>query len=159
MRPQLAIFFLILATFGATPVVAETWAAYRDDTEKCRLVYPSSVFTISWIDEENFRRFSGPNEDTYFRILGLTNEDQLTPTDIKAEYIKKKGTKDLVYERTNMDFLVLSGFHGQNIFYTKIALSSDNDTICVLHFSYPRKAKRAFDSIVTRMSRSFAATN
>ena len=81
----------------------------------------------------------------------------MTPTEIKAEYIKKKGTKDLVYDRSKKDFLVLSGFNGEMIFYTKIALSSDNETICVMHISYPRKLKRAFDAIVTRMSRSFIA--
>ena len=157
MKPRLAVLLLISVAFGTTPGFAETWAKFRDDTEKCRLVYPSSVFTTSSTDEENYQRFSGPEGDTYFRILALENEDHLTPAEIKAEYIKKKGTKDLVYDRSKKDFLVLSGFQGRLIFYTKIALSSDNETICVLHISYPRKAKRAFDAIVTRMSRSFSA--
>jgi len=135
VKPRLVVLFLVSVAFGTTPVFAETWANYRDDTEKCRLVYPSSVFTISWTDEENYRRFSGPDEDIYFRILALTNEDHLTPAEIKAEYIKKKGTKDLVYDRSEKDFLVLSGFNGPMIFYTKIALSSDKETICVMHIS------------------------
>jgi hypothetical protein len=138
---------------------AESWAVYRDDTQKCRLKYASSMFAQGEIDSENFQRFSGPNKDTYFRVLGLPNEEQLTPGEIRAEYIKKKGTTDLVYERTKRDFLVLSGYRGTNIFYTKIALSPDTQNICVLHLSYPRKAKRAFDEIVTRMSLSFAAEN
>ena len=138
---------------------AESWADYKDGTQKCKLKYASSIFARGAIDSENFQRFSGPNKDTYFRVLGHPNEEQLTPGEIRAEYIKKKGTTDLVYERTTRDFLVLSGYRGKNIFYTKIALSPDNETICVLHLSYPRRAKRAFDAIVTRMSQSFAAEN
>lgn len=153
------VLLLIFAASVPTLVQAESWAVYRDDTQKCRLMYANNVFAPGGIDAENFQRFSGLNKDTYFRTIGLPNEEQLTPSEIRAEYIKKRGTTDLVYERTKRDFLVLSGFRGQNIFYTKIALSPDNRTICVLHISYPRKAKRAFDAIVTRMSRSFAAEN
>jgi hypothetical protein len=151
------ILLLVLAAVAPIPAHAESWANYKED--KCRLKYPVSLFDPGGIDAENFQRFSGPNKDTYFRTIGLPNEEQLTPGEIRAEYIKEKGTTDLVYERTKRDFLVLSGYRGQNIFYTKIALSPDNETICVLHISYPRKAKRAFDAIVTRMSRSFTAEN
>ena len=103
--------------------------------------------------------YSGPNKDTHFSVTALPNDENLTPKEIRKEYLVSRGTKDLVYQRTKSEFLVLSGFRGRNIFYTKIALSPDNETICVLHISYPRKAKRAFDSRVTRMSRSFAAQN
>ena len=159
MKYAVSVILLIFAAVAPNLAHAESWAVYRDDTQKCRLMYASNVFARGGIDAENFQRFSGPNRDTYFRTMGLPNEEQLTPSEIRAEYIKKKGTTDLVYERTKRDFLVLSGYRGQNIFYTKIALSPDNETVCVLHISYPRKAKRAFDEIVTRMSRSFAAEN
>jgi hypothetical protein len=150
---------LILAFLLPSAVQAEGWASYRDDTHKCSLMYESSVFARGEKDAEDFQRFYGPNEDTFFRVIGLPNEEQLTPVEIRAEYLKKRKTTDLVYERTKTDFLVLSGFRGRNIFYTKIALSPDNKTICVLHISYPRKAKLAFDKVVTRMSRSFTARN
>lgn len=159
MKYSVPVLFLIFAAYAPRLAHAESWAVYKDDTQKCRLIYASNVFARGGIDAENYQRFSGPNKETYFRIIGLPNEEQLTPREIRAQYIKKKGTTDLVYERTKRDFLVLSGYRGQNIFYTKIALSPDNETICVLHISYPRKAKRAFDAIVTRMSRSFAAEN
>jgi serine/threonine-protein kinase len=151
------ILLLILAAVAPTLAHAESWAKYQED--KCRLKYPISLFNQGGIDAENFQLFSGPDKDTYFRTIGLRNEEQLTPGEIRAEYIKEKGTTDLVYERTKRNFLVLSGYRGQNIFYTKIALSPDNQTICVLHISYPREAKRSFDAIVTRMSRSFTAEN
>jgi len=148
-----------LAALLASPVQAESWAIYKTDTHKCSLEYANSIFTRGEIDAENFQRFSGPNKDTYFRVTGLANEEHLTPREIRSEYKNSKGKNDLVYERTKSDFLVLSGFRGEQIFYTRIAVSPNNETICVLHIVYPRTAKRAFDPIVTRMSRSFTASN
>ena len=110
-------------------------------------------------DEEDFQRFSGPNKDIYFRVAGLPNDELLSPKQIRTEYIKKRGKAEIVYERTKKDFLVLSGIRDRKIFYSKIAVSPNTKNICVLHIVYPQKAKRDFDAIVTRMSRSFAATD
>jgi len=155
--------YLIIWTglFFAMPVpgYAATWAVYQDDKEKCRLDYASSVFTLGEKDEEDFQRFSGPNKDIYFRVAGLPNDEGLSPKEIRAEYVKNRGKSEIVYERTKTDFLVLSGIRDQKIFYSKIAVSPNTKNICVLHIVYPQKAKRAFDPIVTRMSRSFKATD
>ena len=141
------------------PGHAATWAVYQDDTEKCHLDYASSVFALGKKDEEDFQRFSGPNKDIYFRVAGLPNDEGLSPKEIRAEYVKNRGKSEIVYERTRTDFLVLSGIRDQKIFYSKIAVSPNTKNICVLHIVYPQNAKRAFDAIVTRMSRSLKATD
>jgi hypothetical protein len=138
---------------------AATWAVYQDESEKCRLSYATSVFTPGEIDAEDFRRFSGPSKNIYFRVAGLLNDEDLSPRKIKAEYIKNRGKSKLVYEHTNTNFLVLSGIRDRKIFYSKIVMSPNTQNICVLHIVYPQKAKREFDAIVTRMSRSFKATD
>jgi hypothetical protein len=143
----------------STPGQSATWRVYQDETEKCRLDYPSSVFKVGKKDQEDFQRFSGPNKDIYFRIAGLPNDELLSPKQIRMEYIKERGEAEIVYERTKKDFLVLSGVRDRKIFYSKIAVSPNTKNICVLHIVYPQKVKRAFDGIVTRMSRSFVATD
>lgn len=158
MNYTVPLLLLIFAGIFPSAAQAKSWAVYNN-TQKCSLMYESSVFSHNEIDAEDFQRFYGPNDDTFFRVIGVPNEEHLTPSQIRAEYIKKRTATDLVYERTDRDFLVLSGYRDNNIFYTKIVLSPNNKTICVLHISYPRKAKRAFDKIVTRMSRSFTAEN
>jgi hypothetical protein len=142
-----------------TPSKAATWAVYHDETEKCSLVYASSVFTLSKKDAEDFRRFSGPNKEIYFRVAGLPNDQRLNPKQIRAEYIQKRGKAEIIYERTKTGFLVLSGIRDQKIFYSKVAVSPNARNICVLHIVYPVKSKRAFDKIVPRMSRSFTAAD
>lgn len=157
MKPVFPALLLILGVSAPTAALAETWAVYEDDVHGCRLEYASGIFAEGTVDEEDFQRFAGPDEPTYFRVKGLANEKNWSAEQIRAEYLKERGSEDVVYERTKRDFLVLSGIRGKTIYYTKVALSPGNETICVLHISYPRKEKRAFDAIVTRMSRSFAA--
>lgn len=158
---KLAVLALLLAwsPFASTAAYAQNWTRYQSHVDRCRLDYPSDVFHLGAMDAENVQWFSGADKNTFFRVNSLSNEDRLTPRQIRAEYLRDKRKNDLVYERTKSDFLVMSGFRGSNIFYTKVSLSPDNETICVLHISYPRKAKRAFDAVVTRMSRSFTAGN
>jgi hypothetical protein len=159
MKPAIPALLLALGTFASPAAHAESWERYESEVHHCSLDYASNLFALGELDSEDYLRFSGPDKDTYFRVTGISNEEKLTPAEIRAEYVKEKGKADLVYERTKTDFLVLSGYRGNNIFYTKIALSPNNENICVLHISYPRKAKRAFDAVVTRTSRSFAAGN
>lgn len=158
MKHAVSAVLLFFGVLMPSPALAERWAEYEDETHGCRLDYVSDLFSEDALDKDDFQRFSGPNKNTYFRVKGLANEENWTPAQIRAEYIRERGS-DVVYERTKSDFLVLSGIRGDNIYYTKVALSSDNGTICVLDISYPRKKKRAFDAIVTRMSRSFTAEN
>ena len=143
----------------STPGQAATWSVYKDETEKCRLDYATSVFRPGKKDSEDFRRFSGPDKNIYFRVAGFPNDENLSPKEIRAEYLKNRGKSHLVYERTKRDFLVLSGIRDGKIFYSKIAVSPNTKNICVLHIVYPQKDKQAFDSIVTRMSRSFKASD
>jgi hypothetical protein len=157
-RVQVFIVLSAILTLPA-PGLAATWAVYEDETEKCRLDYPSSVFSLGKKDKEDFQRFSGPGKDVYFRVAGLPNDERLSPKQIRAEYIRNRDKGEIVYERTKSDFLVLSGIRDQKIFYSKVAVSPNIQNICVLHIVYPQKAKRAFDAIVTRMSRSFIAAD
>lgn len=154
------LLFIVLAVVAMpTSGLAATWAVYQDDSEKCRLSYASSVFTPGEIDAEDFQRFSGPNKDIYFRVAGLSNDEGLSPREIKAEYLKNRGKSTIVYEHTNTHFIVLSGIRDRKIFYSKIVVSPNSKNICVLHIVYPQQAKQEFDAIVTRMSRSFKATD
>jgi hypothetical protein len=157
MKYSILAVIIMFAASATSVAHSESRVIIRDDGHECRLDYDKNMFTRGSLDSDNYRRFAGPNQDIYFRVAALPNDENLTPNKIRREYLKKRGTKDLVYERTKGEFLVLSGFRGQNIFYTKISVSKDNKTICVLDISYPREAKRAFDAIVTGMSRSFSA--
>ncbi len=142
--------------FTTGAAYAETWQTYQDDSRLCRVEYPSSLFQRGSVDEDDFLRFSSRSGDASFRIATRPNEGDWTPEDIKAEFVKKTNSI-LVYDRENDNFLVLSGFRGDSIFYSKISLSEDRKQLCILHISYPSSEKQVFNDIVPRMSRSFRA--
>jgi hypothetical protein len=156
MRYAIPTLLFALAAFAPASSRSESWAVYHDSIHDCRLEYSSALFTRDPFDStKESQRFSGPNTQTFFRISGMDNKEHLTPNDLKTKYLEADAPGDIVYERTKPEFLVLSGYRGDSIFYIKAAVSPDNRTICVLEIFYPRNAKRAFDNVVTRMSRSF----
>ena len=147
-------------TFTPASSRSDAWAAYHDSVYDCQLQYPASLFTPEPLDmAEKAQRFSGPDSQTYFRVMGADNKENLTPAGVKAKYLRADVPGDILYERTKGRFLVLSGYRGDSIFYTKVAMSANQRTICILEITYPRKAKRAFDNVVTRMSRSFVVSD
>src|SRR5438552_5386079 len=100
---------------------SQSWGVYRDSVYDCRLEYPSSLFTREPLDvTQKFERFSSPDARTYFRVMGVDNNDDLTPAAVKAKYLSSDVPGEIVYERTKSDFLVLSGYRGGSIYYTKV---------------------------------------
>jgi hypothetical protein len=160
VRRILAGLGVVALAYSPSSARSESWAVYHDSIYDCRLEYPSFLFTQEPLDlTQEAQRFSGPNTQTYFRVMGVNNKDGLTPEGVKAKYRRSDVPGEIVYERTTSDFLVLSGYRGDSIFYTKVSLSADERNICILEITYPRGEKRTFDDVVTRMSRSFVAGN
>lgn len=131
------------------------WGVYRDEVHGCRLEYPLALFTRDPEEPEEPQRFSSEDDSTYFRVMGAENSAKWTTRDIKEKYLRADMPGDVTYERTKRDFLVLSGYRDELIFYTKVAVSDDRHTACILDITYPRSRKKEFDGIVTRMSHSF----
>jgi hypothetical protein len=139
------------------PSVAQDldWNVYWDEEHGCRLDYPQALFVMDPEQPGEPQRFSGSEESIYFRVMGAKNTSKWTPEEIKDKYLRANMPGDITYQRTREEFLVLSGYRDDSIFYTKVAVSDDQRIACILDITYPRSAKEDFDSIVTRMSRSF----
>lgn len=156
MKRLIPAVILACGMFFPVAAKAESEVVFRQEGHACRLDYDRDLFERGELDGENYLRYAGPR-DSYFKVTAMANDENLTPAQIREQYLKEFGRKDLVYERTRGGFLVLSGYRGNSIYYTKIVMSPDNGTVCVLHIYYPREMKRAFDKRITRMSHSFAA--
>ena len=156
MRNAVLAFLAVPLFLTANGAYAETWQVYQEPSHQCHLEYPSSIFMRGTIDDHNFQTFANVVGDISIRIASRANDGNWTPAEIKAEFIKEKGDT-LVYDRLKDDYLVLSGYQGDNIFYSKIALSEDRKNLCIMHLSYPTADKLELDAMVTRMSKSFRA--
>ena len=131
------------------------WGIYKDAEHGCRLDYPRALFSSDPEVEGEPRRFSSDNESIYFRVMGAENDARWTPADIRQKYLRADMPGDVTYQHTKNEFLVLSGYRDESIFYTKVTVSDDHHIACILDITYPRSRKKEFDPIVTRMSRSF----
>jgi len=159
---RIALRFLCALAFAGTPSVSSRvsaqdldWGTYKDEVHGCRLEYPLALFTRDPEEPGEPQRFSGQDDLTYFRVMGAENSAKWTTKDIKEKYLRADMPGDVIYERTKREFLVLSGYRDDLIFYTKVAVSDDQHTACILDITYPRSRKKEFDDIVTRMSYSF----
>jgi hypothetical protein len=154
MRLVLAAVIVAMFLGGRSLAADVRWQSYEDARFGCRLEYPSGLFSPQAVPPGKPRLFSGDGGKVFFRIQGVENADRWTPQTIREKYVSANIPGDLTYDRTRSDFVVLSGHRGTNIFYTKVAVSPDRLSACILEITYPKARKAAFDRIVTRMSRS-----
>lgn len=131
------------------------WTVYSDDNHGCLVDFPSDLFSAQPFDPGNPQRFSGPNQNMYFQVLGVENNPDWTPSDIRRKYLNSNLPGMVVHQRTNDRSVILSGYRGENSFYTKVAVSEDLRTVCILDINYPLLHKKDFNDIVTRMASSF----
>jgi hypothetical protein len=160
MRPNIRAIVILTTLLETEGFAADLrWKIYKDADFSCVLDYPAGLFGPQAVPPGKPRLFSSRDGDVYFRIQGMENPDRWSPQTIREKYVTANVPGDLIYDRTRSDFVVLSGHRGGNIFYTKVAVSSDRSSACILEITYPRAEKQAFDRIVTRMSRSLRSLN
>jgi hypothetical protein len=154
MRPKILAIAIVSSFMGSEALADLRWTNYKDADFSCVLDYPAGLFSPKAVPPGKPRLFSSPDGEVYFRVQGLENPNRWSPQLIRDKYVSANIPGDLTYNRTRTDFVVLSGHRGANIFYTKVAVSSDRRSACIVEITYPRAQKKAFDRIVTRMSRS-----
>jgi hypothetical protein len=160
MRPNMLAIVIVTSFLGTESLAADSrWTTYEDADFSCVLDYPAGLFRPEALSPDEPRRFSSPDADVYFRIQGVENANGWSPQAIREKYLSAGMPGDVTYDRTRSDFVVLSGYRGANIFYAKVAVSSDRSSACIFEITYPRVQKEAFDRIVTRMSRSLRSVN
>ncbi|HKQ95581.1 MAG TPA: hypothetical protein VJS40_08245 [Aestuariivirgaceae bacterium] len=160
MRSTMLVAALVMGFLTTESLAADLhWRIYEDTDFGCVLDYPAALFRPGPSNPDEPRRFSSKSADVYFRIQGVENANGWTPQAIREQYLSADMPGDVTYDRTRSDFVVLSGYRGESIFYTKVAVSTDRSSACVFEITYPREQKKAFDRIVTRMSRSLRSLN
>ena len=100
------------------------------------------------------RRFTSADGRSTFIIYSRANDTRDTP----ASYLRKNlkvSRSTLDYERIAPSFFAISSVRQGSIFYSRCNFSSDaGGAIHCFDMVYPQEAKRAFDYVVTRISRS-----
>jgi hypothetical protein len=138
------------------PAAAQEWTTFVEPQLGTRLELPREVFTvhegpsIKGIGEE-FIRSDGLAAVTVYSQRNLRRETPVTY--LKRNYRTRGRTMD--YVRVTRSFFAVSAVQEGTIYYSRCNFSrGSGGTIHCFDMKYPAREKRAWDDIVTRISRS-----
>jgi hypothetical protein len=135
---------------------AGDWTTFYVPDFGTQIEYPAGIFAKEEGNSEKGigRRFSSTDGRSLFTIYSRANEAGETP----AAYLRNNlrvSRAALGYERVTRSFFAISSVRQGMIFYSRCNFSADaGGAIHCFDLVYPQQAKRAFDYVVTRISRS-----
>jgi hypothetical protein len=133
----------------------QNWAKWRDAVAGTAVDYPTDLFAPAADSGAGGVTFSASSIDAMMEIQTLSNADGLDASSLRR-VVLQPGER-VTYSSPIPSGLVVSGVHGDSIFYRKALLSADGSTITLLDLSYPAELKLSFDDIVSRISRTLTA--
>ena len=101
------------------------------------------------------RRYVSPSGAAWLAIYSRAADSEPLAQHLKS--IAFVEGEDITFLQRERDWLVVSGFKADRIFYRKVVLGCDGRMWRHIAFEYPADAKRAFDSLVTRVSRGLTS--
>jgi hypothetical protein len=155
MRTAVILAGALLAGFGL-PALSQEWTTLVEPQFGTRLQLPSEVFSVH---EGPAYKGTGEQYTTNdgraaLAVYSQRNSRHETPRIyLKRNNRAPRGTVD--YVRVTRSFFAISALHEGVIYYSRCNFSRrSEDTIHCFDLKYPASEKRAWDDIVTRISRS-----
>ena len=138
------------------------WQTYANDRFGTVIDYPADLFSpLPPPTNNDGRRFTTSDDRAGFYVFGQFNAlgdslQALYSADLAASVDEQVTYKKLQSGAQGGGWFVVSGYRGADIFYRKTLLTAD-DVLHRFEVRYRRDLKQAFDPIVARMTKSFAA--
>jgi hypothetical protein len=131
------------------------WTTFSIPQFGTRVDYPATVFSISDGESENGigQRFRTSDGRASFSIYSTANDAGETPDTYLRNNLRRPRSA-LQYERVTSFFFAISEETEDTIYYSRCNFSNNNRTMHCFDLIYPFREKRAWDPIVTRISRS-----
>jgi hypothetical protein len=105
-------------------------------------------------DANHERRFVSPSGDAWLSLYARPPEESI---EAHLERARHHDHERITYERRGANWIVVSGYKGDRIFYRKAMLACSGQSWHHLAFEYPAEQKEAFDEFVTRASYALSA--
>jgi hypothetical protein len=161
LAPVIGIMVLVAATIlrpslGHAVEAEPGWRDYAGPSSGTRVEYPANMFSV---DEGPFRFGSGEGFGTadgraHLAVFSMKAEKSGSPAAFVARNLQVPRAA-LHYQRIAPTFFAISGIHAADIYYVRCNSSaSDRSTLHCIYLIYPTAEKRAWDPIVTRISRT-----
>jgi hypothetical protein len=158
-----AAWLAVAAMAGSSPALAQeidaalpgdgTWETYISDREGVRLDYPPGIFIeAAPVESSAGRTFL--SRDATLQVFAFENIYSATPASLKAALEASEGYGTVTYSPAGRNWLVMSGFRGDKIFYEKYFLG---DSISAFGIVFPADRKPYYAPIIERIEDSFRA--
>ncbi len=137
------------------------YSHYVNPRFKYAIDYPSFLVAQAEPDNADGRTFQ--YQDMELKIYGtslystVSGEAWTIPT-LMADALrnKKEDGETVTYKKSSADWLVLSGYRGDQIFYLKAMIQGES--VKCFEFRYPASSKKYFDPVISRLVGSFKNT-
>jgi hypothetical protein len=143
------------SVLGTGPCLAQAqaWAIYTDD-RGTRIEYPSHIFSVPRGGSGPGRVLETPDGRARLHMYSMPNARALSPsTFMQMEFPADRSR--LTYDRVARNFFAISSRRGNMIIYLRCNFSTNAaGSLHCVDLRYPSAEKRAWDAVVTRVSRS-----
>jgi hypothetical protein len=160
---KLVIMVGVLALLSLQPVQAQRgnlrsveWETFVEASLGTRVEYPADVFSVSEGPSERGigEQFRTADGRAQLLIYSLPNDRRETPASFLRNHLKA-AQAELVYRRVTASFFAISAINEGMIYYSRCNFSSNaGGAAHCIDLRYPAEEKRAWDGVVTRISRS-----
>ena len=156
-RRTLCLCLVASSSLIALPAAAKSWRTYRNERFGTKIEYPDRFRSGRPPDNGGGLAFTS-QDGAKFSIWGSLN---VLEHDLKGleEFLDedRPSSERVTYRARGENWIVLSGTRGNTVFYERHLLSHSGSIVNGFEIVYPARLEKAYDAIVTRMSRSFAA--
>jgi len=130
------------------------WTTFSVSQFGTRVAYPATIFSIvEGTSEKGIgQRFRTIDGRAVLSIYSTANDADETPLTYLRNNLRRPRSA-LQYQRVTPSFFAISEETNDQIYYSRCNFSN-NGAIHCFDLVYPRREKRAWDGIVTRISRS-----
>lgn len=149
-----ALLVLVLLIGPAGGSLAQMDRHYQNGTFGFTLSLSRGLADYQSVTSPEGITFTSPDGMAVVNVFGEWNEAGQPLHAIVARYKSELPGADFTYEWHGRDAVVLSGYQGGDIFYTRIAMSPDHGRVAVLNMIYAPEVKDQLDPVVERLSTS-----
>jgi hypothetical protein len=140
---------------------AAGWSRFDAPALGMSVDYPADLFSVreGAPEQGGGQRFRTADGRARLSVYVLANEDRATPAMYLKEHLRiRRGA--LSYRRVSRRFFAISGVHDGRIYYSRCNFDRGrNSRMHCIYIVYPQREARAWDYIVTRISRSLRASD
>ena len=154
MRAAVVLVVVVLAVL-CRPAASEEWTTFVEPNFGTRLEVPTEMFSVH--EGPSYRGIGEQYTTKDGRAALAVYSQQNRRHDTPRRYLARNNLvprRMIEYMRVTGSFFAISAVKDGMIFYSRCNFSSRSGTIHCFDLKYPAGEKRAWDAVVTRLSRS-----